>query len=58
MKKYKKFEIEKFEIAKLTNLKTFIGGSGMIIIGNDDPTTNTHGNQRPKQSTVICGQDD
>ena len=40
MKNQKKFQIEKFQIAKLTNPKVIIGGTG----GND-PTTNT---QQPK----------
>lgn len=58
MKKQKKFQIAKFQIAKLSNPYKIIGGSG-VGGGNDDPTTNTHDPvkpQKPIQSTVICGE--
>ncbi|VXB50575.1 conserved hypothetical protein [Flavobacterium sp. 9AF] len=46
MKNQKKFQIERFQIAKLSNPKTIFGGTG---VGDNDPTTNTQNpNPKPK----------
>ncbi|WP_165395982.1 hypothetical protein [Flavobacterium sp. J27] len=37
----KKFSIEKFEVAKLSNLKRAVGGTSDVLTGNDDPGTIT-----------------
>ena len=51
MKKEKKFKLEKFEVAKLKNLKMIIGGDATGDGGTVDTTT---GNQDDRDSSIRC----
>lgn len=46
----KKFELEKFEVAKLTNSRKIVGGNYVNGTGGDLTTTGNQG----KVSTYIC----
>lgn len=50
MKKEKKFTLEKFQVAKLKNMKTIIGGDGGLDATNDDGITD----KIKKLSSNIC----
>ncbi|WP_165396024.1 hypothetical protein [Flavobacterium sp. J27] len=54
MKNQRKFQISKFQIAKLSNPKVIVGG--LYLDGDDnDPTTNTNNTTvRPTNSSAIC----
>jgi natural product precursor len=51
-KQNKKFNFEKFEVAKLSNMKVIKGGSDSGVGGNDDDRTGT--DKTLKMSTFIC----
>ncbi len=46
----KKFELEKFEVAKLTNSRKIVGGNFVNGTGDDLTTTGNNG----KVSTIRC----
>lgn len=51
-KEVQKFNLKKFEVAKLKNLHLIIGG------GNDDPldTNNNNNNKGKKDSSIECNK--
>ncbi len=57
MKKEKKFTLEKFQVAKLKNLKQIIGGNNTTNGGNGDTvytTTGGDGTSIDKQGSSSC----
>jgi hypothetical protein len=55
MKNQNKFKIEKFQIAKLTNLRAVVGGTNNN--GGNDPTTDTKIPKPKPPGPIIIGQD-
>jgi len=57
MKKVTKFRLEKFQVARLKNLKKIIGGNNPTNGGNDDDTVYTTTGQdqdQDKDSSIRC----